>query len=72
MRQGLALWGFFARRPGLYRRVTGLANRLLALFGRADGRYRAVPLAGGWTRYRDFPAPQSGGTFHAQWQRRKP
>src|SRR6185503_17757357 len=69
MRQGLALWSFLARRPRLYRRLTGLANRVLALFGRAEGRYGALPLAGGWTRFRDFPAPQSGGTFHTQWAR---
>ena len=67
VRQGLALWSYLARRPKLYRRLTGLANRLLALFGRAQGRYGMLPLAGGWTRFRDFPAPQSGGTFHAQW-----
>jgi L-lactate dehydrogenase complex protein LldF len=69
VRQGLALWAFIASRPKLYRRVTGLANRLLALFGRATGRYHALPLAGGWTRFRDFPAPPAGGTFHAQWAR---
>jgi len=40
VRQGLALWSFVARRPRLYRRLTALANRLLATFGRADGRYR--------------------------------
>jgi L-lactate dehydrogenase complex protein LldF len=71
MRQGLALWSFVARRPWLYRRLTALANRILALFGRADGRYGALPMAGGWTRYRDFPAPPPGGTFHAQWKRRQ-
>jgi L-lactate dehydrogenase complex protein LldF len=70
MRRGLALWAFLARRPKLYRRVTLLANRVLALFGRATGRYSALPLAGGWTRFRDFPAPPAGGTFHAQWARR--
>jgi len=71
VRQGLALWGFLARRPRLYRRMTALANRLLGLFGRANGRYGSLPLAGGWTRFRDFPAPEPGGTFHAQWQRRR-
>jgi L-lactate dehydrogenase complex protein LldF len=71
MRQGLALWSWMARRPRLYRTLTGWSNRLLALFGRADGRYGSLPLAGGWTRFRDFPAPQPGGTFHAQWRRRK-
>jgi L-lactate dehydrogenase complex protein LldF len=69
VRQGLALWSFLARRPRLYRRLTGIANRVLALFGRAQGRYGALPLAGGWTRFRDFPAPQAGGTFHVQWAR---
>ena len=42
-----------------------------ALFGRADGRYRTLPLASGWTRFRDFPAPQPGGTFHARWAKRR-
>ena len=69
VRKGLALWSWVARRPKLYRRLTALANRVLALFGRAQGRYGALPLAGGWTRFRDFPAPQRGGTFHEQWAR---
>jgi L-lactate dehydrogenase complex protein LldF len=71
VRQGLALWGFVARRPRLYRRLTGFVNRVLALFGRAEGRYRSLPMAGGWTRFRDFPAPPAGGTFHAQWRGRR-
>jgi L-lactate dehydrogenase complex protein LldF len=71
VRRGLALWSFLARRPRLYRSLTGLANRALALLARAHGRYRRLPLAGGWTRYRDFPAPQRGGTFHARWSRRR-
>ncbi len=70
IRQGLAMWAFLACRPALYRRVTGIANRVLALFGRVAGRYGWLPLAAGWTRYRDFPAPQRGGTFHAQWRAR--
>ena len=57
-----------ARRPALYRSLTAIANRVLSLFGRAEGRYRSLPLAGGWTRFRDFPAPPPGGTFHAQWK----
>jgi L-lactate dehydrogenase complex protein LldF len=69
VRQGLALWSWLARHPTLYRRVTGIANRMLAMLGRTDGRFRTLPLAGGWTRFRDFPAPPPGGTFHAQWAR---
>src|SRR5712672_50132 len=71
VRQGLALWSFLARRPRLYHRLAGLANRMLALFGRAQGRYQSLPLTGGWTRFRDFPAPPPGGTFHAQWRGRR-
>ena len=32
------------------------------------GRH-TLPLASGWTRFRDFPAPETGGTFHTQWAR---
>lgn len=70
VRRALGLWSFLAKRPALYRVATGIANRALALFGHAEGRYAALPLAGGWTRHRDLPAPQTGGTFHAQWKAR--
>jgi len=69
VRAGLGLWAFFARRPRLYGLATALAARLLALFGRRNGRFRWLPLASGWTRHRDFPAPQ-GATFQAQWKAR--
>jgi L-lactate dehydrogenase complex protein LldF len=70
VRKALGLWAFLAKRPRLYRAATGIANRALALFGRAEGRYDALPLAGSWTKHRDMPAPQAGGTFHAQWKAR--
>ena len=69
MRYGLALWGFFARRPRLYGFATGIASRLLAALGRKRGRFSSLPLAGGWTRHRDLPAPPPGGTFTAQWRK---
>jgi L-lactate dehydrogenase complex protein LldF len=69
-RYGLGLWGFFARRGWLYRPATRLAMGALALLGRTKGRFSRLPLAGGWTKYRDFPAPQ-GDTFQAQWRKRK-
>jgi L-lactate dehydrogenase complex protein LldF len=69
-RYGLGLWAFFAKRPALYRTATGIAMRTLALLGGRNGRFRALPLAGGWTRYRDFPAPQ-GETFQARWKRER-
>ncbi len=70
VRSGLKIWSFFACRPRLYHLATGLAARLLSLAGGRAGRFRSLPLAGGWTAHRDFPAPQ-GKTFHAQWKERR-
>ncbi len=64
----LAFWGFFAKRPALYRFATQAAVRALALIGGEDGRLRKMPSS--WTASRDFPAPQ-GGTFQAEFARRK-
>ncbi len=69
-RWGLGLWAYMAKRPKLYRLATGVAARVLGLFGRGQGRYTRLPLAGGWTNHRDFPAAQ-GKTFQAQWAARK-
>jgi L-lactate dehydrogenase complex protein LldF len=68
VRSGLKLWGFFARRPALYRMATRVAMGALALAGGSRGRFRALPLARSWTATRDFPAPQ-GETFQARWRR---
>jgi L-lactate dehydrogenase complex protein LldF len=38
--------------------------------GGEKGRIRSLPLAGGWTAQRDFPAP-SGRTFIEQYRSRK-
>jgi len=65
-RHGIRLWAFFAKRPALYRLVTGLAIALMARMGRRRGRFSRLPLAAGWTAGRDFPAPQ-GRTFQDQW-----
>ena len=69
-RAGLAVWAFFAKRPALYRRMTGLAIRLVGRLGRDKGRFRSLPLAGGWTSVRDMPAPQ-GRTFQELYRERK-
>jgi L-lactate dehydrogenase complex protein LldF len=66
-RYGIGVWAFFARRPTLYRLVTDLAMRAMHLAGRSKGRFSWLPLAGGWTRYRDLPAPQ-GATFQSRWR----
>ncbi|WP_243373119.1 LutB/LldF family L-lactate oxidation iron-sulfur protein [Microvirga solisilvae] len=70
VRSGLGLWGFFAKRPALYRFATRAAMATLGFMGRQRGRFRWLPLAKGWTAYRDFPAPQ-GETFQARWQRER-
>jgi L-lactate dehydrogenase complex protein LldF len=69
IRTGLGVWAFFAKRPRLYQWATRLAMRMLGNAGRGKGRFRFLPLAGGWTKYRDFPAPE-GETFQEMWARR--
>jgi L-lactate dehydrogenase complex protein LldF len=68
-RAGLKLWAFLARRPRLYRLMMSPAMQVLAWFGRKSGRFAALPLASGWTKVRDLPAPQ-GASFQAQWRER--
>jgi L-lactate dehydrogenase complex protein LldF len=70
VRAGLGLWAFLASRPALYHWVTGWAARLLAALAGRKGRLRSLPLAGGWTRVRDLPAPQ-GRTFQSLWAERQ-
>jgi L-lactate dehydrogenase complex protein LldF len=69
VRWGLGFWAFFARRAWLYRPATRSAIKLLALVGRR-GRFRWLPFAGGWTKHREFPAPERD-TFQAQWKQHK-
>ncbi|MEO0791323.1 MAG: LutB/LldF family L-lactate oxidation iron-sulfur protein [Pseudomonadota bacterium] len=60
-RYGLKVWAAFAKRPKLYhatmRLVIAGLSALNALSA-GKGAFRWLPLAGGWTKYRDFPAPQ--------------
>jgi L-lactate dehydrogenase complex protein LldF len=71
-RWGLRAWTFFATRPALYRTVTWAAARGLKLWSMGRGRSRTVPLAGGWTRYRDLPRARGphlhGPVEGAQWR----
>ncbi|WP_026986824.1 LutB/LldF family L-lactate oxidation iron-sulfur protein [Fodinicurvata fenggangensis] len=69
-RRGLSLWAYFARRPALYHAATRLAMPLLGLLGRRRGRFARLPLASGWTDYRDLPAPE-GATFQQLWARQR-
>lgn len=65
-----ASWKFAAGRPGLYRPMVKLASRLLRLAGRREGRISRIPLASGWSAYRDLPVP-AAETFKQQWARRQ-
>lgn len=69
-RFGLALWAAFALRPRLYHFATALAAKILGRLGRDRGRFKFLPFAGGWTKYRDFPAPQ-GDTFQVAWRKQQ-
>lgn len=66
-RQGLRVWAAMARRPRLYHLAARLSMAVLGALGRRRGAFRTLPLAGGWTRHRDFPAPQ-GRTFQQLWR----
>jgi L-lactate dehydrogenase complex protein LldF len=69
-RTGMRLWGKLASRPALYHALAGAAGRLLGWAGGGRGRFRTLPLAAGWTRVRDLPAPQ-GRTFRSLWDERQ-
>jgi L-lactate dehydrogenase complex protein LldF len=69
-RAGLGVWAWFAKRPGLYRVASRLGMGVLGALGQHRGRFRSLPLAGGWTRGRDFPAPQ-GRSFQDLWAERQ-
>ena len=65
-RAALAVWGWLARRPVLYRLTMRCAIGALGAMAGRRGRFRRLPFAGGWTDARDLPAPE-GGTFVARW-----
>jgi L-lactate dehydrogenase complex protein LldF len=56
VRAGIGVWAFVARHPALYHLGTGVAIRWMRLFAKR-GWIAWMPLAGGWTAHRDFPAP---------------
>jgi L-lactate dehydrogenase complex protein LldF len=69
-RLGLKTWAWLATRPTLYHTTMRLAAAFLGALGRRRGAFRWLPLAGGWTQHRDFPAPQ-GRTFQQLWAEHK-
>ncbi|MGH7064065.1 MAG: LutB/LldF family L-lactate oxidation iron-sulfur protein [Stellaceae bacterium] len=68
-RRGLSFWAWVAQRPRLYHAFAEAASRVLGWAGGRRGRFRALPLAGGWTSVRDLPAPE-GRSFHSLWAAR--
>ena len=69
-RSGLKLWAWAARHPKLYHFGARLGMPVMAWAARRNGSFRWLPMAGGWTKYRDLAAPQ-GQTFQAQWRARQ-
>ncbi|MBL4666751.1 MAG: iron-sulfur cluster-binding protein [Sneathiella sp.] len=69
-RWGIGLWGFFAKRPWLYRLVTRSGALMLSLIAGKKGRLKSLPFSKGWTSVRDLPAPQ-GDTFMGQWRKKQ-
>ena len=68
-RYGLGLWAFVAGRPApLPARQRG--RRAGDAAARRGGWIRSLPLAGGWTAHRDFPAP-AGRTFMELYRARR-
>ncbi|MBV9654868.1 MAG: lactate utilization protein [Acetobacteraceae bacterium] len=70
VRSGIGVWRFLATRPRLYRLATRFGLPAMRLFSRR-GWIRSMPLAGGWTEYRDMPAPPAR-SFMDQYRARRP
>jgi len=69
-RAGLRLWSWLATHPALYAIATRIGARLLRALGGRDGMVHKLPLGGGWTDGREFPAP-AGRTFRELYAERK-
>ena len=68
-RAGLGAWAYLARRPKLYRAAVSVAMPMLKALGGKKRRFTSLPLAGGWTKWRDLPAPE-GRTFMQEYAQR--
>jgi L-lactate dehydrogenase complex protein LldF len=64
----LGLWAYVASRPGIYHGLARASNRILGLLAFGRGRLNWLPLASGWMKTRDLPAPE-GGTFMERYKR---
>ncbi|MDH5750515.1 MAG: LutB/LldF family L-lactate oxidation iron-sulfur protein, partial [Rhodospirillales bacterium] len=68
-RLALKSWARLARWPALYHFIMGIGVAAAARLGRNQGRFKHLPIMGGWTGARDLPAPEAR-TFMSQWRRR--
>lgn len=66
-RFAIKAWGYLAKRPKLYRFLTDRLAGLLSEWGKPNGHFRWLPLAGAWLKHRDLAAPP-GRTFQQQWK----
>jgi len=69
-RWSLRLWVWLVKHSHLYRFFTHWGTKLLAAWAGKRGHLSRLPLARGWTRSRDLPAPQ-GGSFIQQYKQGK-
>jgi L-lactate dehydrogenase complex protein LldF len=69
-RLALRLWAWVAQRPKLYALGTQFAARFLRMLGGGDRMVSHLPLAGGWTKGREFPSGP-GRTFRELYATRK-
>ncbi len=69
-RAGLRAWSWLASHPRWYALATAIGTRMLSWLGGRDKLLHKLPLAGGWTDGRDFPAP-AGRTFRDLYAERK-
>jgi L-lactate dehydrogenase complex protein LldF len=66
-RLGMKMHAWVAAHPRLYRLLVGPAIAMMHRLGRRKGSFRKIPMGGGWTSQRDFPAPE-GPSFMSQYR----
>lgn len=63
-------WAAMARTPWAYHLFSRTMSRAMKIAAFGKGAFSWLPLASGWTKHRDFPAPQ-GKTFQELWAARQ-